>query len=77
VLTLTLTGLAADSSLAGGKNPGWARRASSVGFMFAGALAGACLLRYSLGLPIAVSGLVSGMCAVAAYAAPDAPVSVR
>jgi hypothetical protein len=31
-------------------------------------VAGAYLLRYSLALPIAVSGLVSGVCAVAAYA---------
>jgi uncharacterized membrane protein YoaK (UPF0700 family) len=67
VLTLTITGLAADSSLAGGENPGWPRRASSVGLMFAGALAGAWLLRYSLALPIAVSGAISGVCALAAY----------
>jgi uncharacterized membrane protein YoaK (UPF0700 family) len=72
VLTLTITGLAADSSLAGGKNPGWARRASSVGLMFAGALAGAWLLRYSLALPIAVAGAVSGVCALAAYGTAEA-----
>src|SRR5213082_983101 len=30
VLTLTMTGLAADSGLAGGSNRGWARRAASV-----------------------------------------------
>ncbi len=43
VLTMTLTGLAADSSLAGGKNPNFGRRASAVAAMFAGAVAGASL----------------------------------
>jgi uncharacterized membrane protein YoaK (UPF0700 family) len=66
VLTLTITGIAADSPLAGGTNPGWPRRTLSVGFMFAGAAAGAWLLRYSLALPLAVSGIISGLCALAA-----------
>lgn len=30
VLTLTITGIAANSSLAGGANPNWARRIGSV-----------------------------------------------
>ena len=62
VLTLTITGIAADSSLAGGTNPGWSRRALSVALMFAGAAAGAWLLRYSVALPIAISGIISGLC---------------
>ncbi len=66
VLTLTITGIAADSPLAGGANPGWSRRALSVGLMFAGAAAGAWLLRYSLALPLAVSGIIAGLCALAA-----------
>ncbi len=66
VLTLTLTGIAADSSLAGGANPGWTRRAASVALMFAGAAAGALLLRYSVALPIAISGVISGLCALGA-----------
>jgi uncharacterized membrane protein YoaK (UPF0700 family) len=66
VLTLTITGIAADSPLAGGATPGWRRRTLSVGFMFAGAAAGAWLLRYSLALPLAVSGIISGLCALAA-----------
>ena len=41
VLTMTLTGLAADSSLAGGQNPLASRRISAVGAMLIGALAGA------------------------------------
>jgi len=62
----TITGLAADSSLAGGSNPGWTRRASSVALTFGGATAGAWLLRLSLVLPVACAGLVSAIRAVAA-----------
>jgi len=64
VLTLTITGIAADSPLAGGANLGWPRRALSVGLMFAGAVAGAWLLRFSLALPLAVSGVIAGLCAL-------------
>jgi uncharacterized membrane protein YoaK (UPF0700 family) len=66
VLTMTITGIAADSTLAGGRNPGWTRRALSVALMFAGAATGAFLLRYSVALPVAVSGIVSGLCALGA-----------
>src|SRR6267143_1346780 len=66
VLTLTITGLAADSSLANGGNPGWTRRAASVVLMFAGAGVGAWLLRYSVALPVAVAGAVSALCALGA-----------
>lgn len=45
VLTLTLTGLAADSIFAGGNNLRLARRISSVVLMFAGAAVGAILVR--------------------------------
>ena len=65
VLTLTLTGLAADSALAGGANPRAWRRGASVLSMFLGAAAGALLLRYSLVLPLVVSGVVSSGCALA------------
>src|SRR3989442_9764527 len=78
VLTLTLTGLAADSALAGGANPRAWRRAASVLSMFLGAAAGALLVRHSLVLPLVVSGVVSCGCAIAltrraADAAPSAP----
>jgi uncharacterized membrane protein YoaK (UPF0700 family) len=43
VVTTTLTGLATDSSLAGGKNPNAVNRATSVICMFVGALIGAAL----------------------------------
>ncbi len=45
VLSLTLTGLAAESPPAGGTGRGSARRIAAVGAMLLGALAGALLLR--------------------------------
>jgi uncharacterized membrane protein YoaK (UPF0700 family) len=65
VLTLTLTGLAADSALAGGTNPRAGRRGASVLSMFLGAAVGALLVRYSLVLPLVVSSVVSSSCAIA------------
>jgi uncharacterized membrane protein YoaK (UPF0700 family) len=44
VLTLTLTGLAADSRWAGGTSPRWGRRLVAVAAMLAGALAGGFLV---------------------------------
>src|SRR5262245_19839436 len=61
VLTLTLTGVAADSSLSGGKNPRIWRRLGSVVAMFGGAAIGALLLKYGLALPL----LFSGACVMA------------
>ena len=66
VLTLTITGFAADSALAGGTHPRAARRSLSVLTMFAGAALGAWLLTFSVALPLAVSGVLSGACALAA-----------
>jgi uncharacterized membrane protein YoaK (UPF0700 family) len=45
VLTQTLTGLASDSTLAGGDNPRAARRVASVAAMLLGAFVGAVLVR--------------------------------
>jgi hypothetical protein len=56
VLTLTLTGLAADSSLAGGANPRIERRIASVLLMFAGAAIGTLLLHLGLSLSFFLSG---------------------
>src|SRR5256885_2287477 len=64
VLTLTLTGLAADSALGGGANPRAWRRGASVLSMFSGAAAGPLLLRHSLVLPLVVGGVVSCGCAI-------------
>ncbi|MCL7376907.1 YoaK family protein [Streptomyces sp. 35G-GA-8] len=52
VLTLTLTGLAADSTTAGGKAPRPGRRIMSVLAMFLGALVGAVLIEYDLFVPL-------------------------
>jgi uncharacterized membrane protein YoaK (UPF0700 family) len=58
VLTMTLTGLAADSPMAAGSGKGSTRRIAAVLAMFAGALAGALLLKTSLVLPLlAAAGL--------------------
>jgi uncharacterized membrane protein YoaK (UPF0700 family) len=57
VLTLTLTGLAADSSLAGGSNPRWGRRLASVISILVGAVVGASLvIRWGLPLPLLLTG---------------------
>ena len=64
VLTLTITGFAADSSLAGGDNPRWQRRGAAILALVAGAAAGASMLRYSVAVPLSVCGLMSGICAL-------------
>jgi uncharacterized membrane protein YoaK (UPF0700 family) len=59
VLTMTLTGLAADSSLAGGDNKGAGRRTASVAAMLAGAVAGGAMyLHKGAGLPLLVTALI-------------------
>jgi uncharacterized membrane protein YoaK (UPF0700 family) len=55
VLTMTLTGLAAESPLAGGDGSGTARRATAVLAMLVGALTGALLLKVDLWLVIVVA----------------------
>lgn len=59
VLTLTLTGLAADSTLAGGGNPNWMRRIASVAAIFAGAALGAALVMATgLAVPLFLAGIL-------------------
>ncbi len=65
VLTLTLTGLAADSWLAGGRSPRAGRRVAAVGLMAAGALVGALLLRVDVALPVVAAALVIALAVVA------------
>jgi uncharacterized membrane protein YoaK (UPF0700 family) len=55
VLTMTLTGLAAESAFAGGDGTGTIRRTSAVVAMLVGALVGALLLKVSLWLVVAVA----------------------
>ena len=66
VLTLTVTGLASDSSLAGGANPRWKTRLTSIVTMFAGAATGAILLRYGVVAPLAASSFVAVLASMAA-----------
>ena len=62
VLTLTITGLAADSTFAGGTSPRWGRRLLAVLLMFLGAAIGTVLLRHSLVWPLATATLLSICC---------------
>jgi uncharacterized membrane protein YoaK (UPF0700 family) len=64
VLTLTLTGIAADSSLAGGANPRWQRRLGSILTMFGGAIVGTVLLKWSAALALFVCAVASLACVV-------------
>jgi uncharacterized membrane protein YoaK (UPF0700 family) len=59
VLTLTLTGLAADSSLAGGASPRLGRRLLSVALMLLGAMAGALLLQRGVRWALVGAALVA------------------
>jgi uncharacterized membrane protein YoaK (UPF0700 family) len=64
VLTLTITGLAADSSLAGGDNPRWQRRGAAILAMILGAFAGAHLVLHSISLALAICFGITGACAL-------------
>jgi uncharacterized membrane protein YoaK (UPF0700 family) len=67
VLTMTLTGLAADSFLAGGRNERTGRRTAAVLAMLIGAAGGAWLfLHHGAGLPLAISAGAAAVTAVAA-----------
>jgi uncharacterized membrane protein YoaK (UPF0700 family) len=59
VLTMTLTGLAAESRLAGGSGQGTARRLAAVVAMLAGALVGALELKSSVTLPLATAAVLA------------------
>ena len=80
VLTLTITGLGADSSLAGGTNANWARRLGAVFALLAGAAVGAWLVRSSLALALGTAATISALCGAVAYLAdpePVTPIGVR
>ncbi|PPB49715.1 DUF1275 domain-containing protein [Arthrobacter pityocampae] len=61
VVTSTITGLASDSRLAGGKSPFWARRAAAIALIMAGAVVGAVALKGDLWIGIAVSAVLSAV----------------
>ena len=64
VLTMTLTGLAADSRVAGGSGDGSLRRISAVLAMLCGALAGALLLEISLVPPLLAAAALALLAAL-------------
>jgi uncharacterized membrane protein YoaK (UPF0700 family) len=65
VLTLTITGIGADSSLANGNNPRLARRVASVAAMFLGAALGAAVIHYSISVALWLATAVSITCSAA------------
>ncbi|WP_245154869.1 YoaK family protein [Nocardioides sp. 1609] len=64
VVTSTITGLAADSTLGSGKGGGSGRRLLAVVLILAGAAAGAALLRWHLGAGLVLSGVVVAVATV-------------
>ncbi len=61
VLTMTLTGLAADSTLAGGDGRGSRRRVLAVAAMLVGALTGALELKSGIVLPLATATVLAAL----------------
>ena len=75
VLTLTLTGLTADSALGGGAGAQAHRRLGSLAAMFCGAAVAVALMRISATAVLAVAALLVALVS-AAFAAPG-PASAR
>jgi hypothetical protein len=68
VLTLTLTGIAADSHLAGGPGGRPARRVLAIAAIFLGALVGALfVVHIDLFIPLAIAGALMASTALIAH----------
>ena len=67
VLTLTITGIGAESSLAKGTNPRLARRVASVAAMFLGAALGAVVIRHSISAALWLATASSAVCSAALF----------
>jgi uncharacterized membrane protein YoaK (UPF0700 family) len=68
VLTLTVTGLAADSHLAGGTHPNTGHRLAAIAAMFVGAFVGAVLIfRVSVSAALAFAVVLLVLNAMASY----------
>src|ERR1700687_5923926 len=67
VLTLTITGIGADSSLAKDNNPRLARRVASVAAMFLGAASGAVVIHHSIPAALGLATAISAVCSVAVF----------
>jgi hypothetical protein len=57
-MTVTFTGIIADSALAGGTSRNWRRRVTSVGLFMAGAALGGFLLKLGTGWPLVLTSVV-------------------
>jgi len=67
VLTLTITGIGADSSLANGNNPRLARRVGAVAAMFLGGALGAVVTHYSISVALWLATAISAVCSAALF----------
>jgi len=67
VLTLTITGIGADSSFANGANPRLARRVASVATMFLGAALGAVVTHYSISAALWLATVISAASSAALF----------
>jgi uncharacterized membrane protein YoaK (UPF0700 family) len=78
VLTMTLTGIAADSSLAGGAGSRIGRRILAVGAMLLGALIGALLaIHVDTAAPLAAAVALIGLTGLAAHVLANRPPAER
>jgi len=73
VLTLTITGIGADSSLAKGNNPRLVRRVGSIAAMFLGAALGAVIIRHSISAALWLGTAISALCIAALFRALRTP----
>jgi uncharacterized membrane protein YoaK (UPF0700 family) len=73
VLTLTITGIGADSSLAKGNNPRLARRVAAVAAMFLGAALGAVVIHYSISAALWLATAISAVCSVVLFCSRPTP----
>jgi uncharacterized membrane protein YoaK (UPF0700 family) len=67
VLTLTITGIAADSSLGNGSKQRLARRVASVVAMFFGAALGAVVIRHSISVALWLATAIAAVCSAALF----------
>ena len=72
VMTLTLCGLLAESTLGGGTNPGALRRGTSIGIFLVGATAGAALTGYGDLWPILAAFILFTLALLVLMQSPDA-----
>lgn len=69
VVTSTITGLASDSRLAGGKGTFWQRRALAIALIMLGALAGAAALHVHLALALTLAAVIATAVTVTGHTA--------